>query len=110
MTATGPGLTVDLDEYNTINYNITVSRPITLYAQVYRIENGAVDFNTRTFIPLKSLDKGEWTESFDLRSSAELMKMCNSENSFLIAGFGFKTEGFQNADTVKGKRVYAFIK
>ena len=27
--------------------------------------------------------------------------MCNSENSLLIAGFGFKTEGFQNADTVK---------
>ena len=101
LDCNGPGLTVDLDEYNTINYNITVSRPITLYAQVYRIENGAVDFNTRTFIPLKSLDKGEWTESFDLRSSAELMKMCNSENSFLIAGFGFKTEGFQNADTVK---------
>ena len=101
LDCNGPGLTVDLDEYNTINYNITVSRPITLYAQVYRIENGAVDFNTRTFIPLKSLDKGEWTESFDLRSSAELMKMCNSENSLLIAGFGFKTEGFQNADTVK---------
>ncbi len=97
----GPGLTVDLDEYNTVNYNITISRPITLYAQVYRIENGAVDYNTRTFIPLKSLDKGEWAESFDLRSSAELMKMCNSENSLLIAGFGFKTEGFQNADTVK---------
>ena len=97
----GPGLTVNLNEYNTVNFDITVSRPITLYAQVYRIENGAVDYNTRTFIPLKSLDKGEWKDSLDLRSSAELMKMCNSENSLLIAGFGFKTQGFQNSDTVK---------
>ena len=97
----GPGLTVNLNEYNTVNFDITVSRPITLYAQVYRIENGAVDYNTRTFIPLKSMDKGEWKDSLDLRSSAELMKMCNSENSLLIAGFGFKTQGFKNSDTVK---------
>ena len=101
LDCNGPGLTVSLNEYNTIHYTIAASRPITLYAQVYRVENGAVDYNTRTFIPLKGLDKGTWTESFDLRASQELMAMCNGENSLLLAGFGFKTEGFQNADTIK---------
>lgn len=101
LDCNGPGLAFDLDEYNTVNYKISSPKSFSLFIQAYKLKNGSIDYNTRTFIELAQFEAGTHEGSFDLRSSEKLMAMLDSENRYFVAGYGFKTNGFKTGDTIE---------
>ena len=101
LDCNGPGLTVDLNETNRVNYTVKASKPIELWVQTYNLkEDGTPDGDTRSFIKLADIAAGETTESVDLLKNSEFVSRLTADKKIHISGFGFYTKSFENGDTI----------
>ena len=101
LDCNGPGLTVDLNEINRVDYTVKASKPVELWVQTYNLKkDGTPDENTRSFIKLADIAAGETTESVDLLKNSEFVSRLTADKKIHISGFGFYTKSFAYGDTI----------
>ena len=101
LDCNGPGLTVDLNKTNRVDYAVNASKPVELWVQTYNLkEDGTKDGNTRSFTKLADIAAGETNGSVDLLKNSEIISRLTEDKKIYIDGFGFYTKSFVYGDTI----------
>ena len=64
------GVNFDLNTYPMLNYSLSSSKAIDIGIQVYKLDGGEVDWNSRSFITLASLEAGKNEGSINLKDNS----------------------------------------
>ena len=110
LDCNGPGLTVDLNEINRVDYTVNASKPVELWVQTYDLkEDGTRDENTRSFTKLADIAAGETSGSVDLLKNSEIISHLTEDKKIYIEGFSFYTKSFAYGDTI-GVTAFSIVK
>lgn len=94
------GVNFDLNTYPMLNYSLSSSKAIDIGIQVYKLDGGEVDWNSRSFITLASLEAGKNEGSVNLKDNSEIMNIISSDGMVYLIGISFTTKGYAYGDTI----------